>query len=231
MPKPDFAEIKRVCHGMMRVEAYEAIYDAGRKAPGSLFVEVGTGHGAGTVCLALALRDTGRKGLVCTFDRFEGGSRAKYGGVEDNLRHTRNGLNHFGVSGFVKIIVGNVSHMAVEVPESVEIGLLMLDCDGRIDRDFRLFFDRLLPGSPVILDDMADKVRIRDKGARLRVDQKHRLTYLLTKSAMSAGLIKQTGKVENTWFGEKAGKTFADWTPEKILDCYRKLVFADAMKA
>lgn len=231
MAPPDFAEIRRRCHGMMRIDVYEAIYHAALNSPGSTFVEIGTGHGAGTVCLALGMRDSGRDGVVYTFDRFEGGSRKAYGDASQNENITREALEAFGVSDTVKVTAGDISETFGAVPDEADIGLLMLDVDGRIDRDFGAFFDRVLPGGTIIIDDMADRARAKDKGSYLRIDQKHRATFLLTKSAECHGLIEQTGMVNQTWFGEKVGGKFSDWPTSSIVSAYRELVFANAEKA
>ena len=230
MARPDFAEIKARCHGMMGANVYEAIYDAALTAPGGVFVEIGTGHGAGTVSMALAMRDSGRLGTVFTFDRFEGGSRKAYGDAARNLEITQGALRSFGVSDLVSVVAGDVAETSSAVPKDIGIGLLLLDADGRIDRDLDTFFDRVIPGAPIILDDMADRVRSRDKGAFLRIDQKHRLTYLLARSAEAHGLLSHDRTIKQTWFGKKAGGNFADWPRSSIVGAYRELVFANAEK-
>lgn len=231
MQKPDFAEIRRRCHGMMRAEVYEAVYDAARAAPGSVFVEIGTGHGAATVCLALALRDTGREGVVYTFDRFEGGSRKPYGDASRNEAITLEALQSFDVADMVRVVSGDIAETFTAVPSDAKIGLLMLDVDGRIDRDLGVFFDRVLADGAIIIDDMADRVRAKDKGDFLRIDQKHRATFLLTRSAESHDLLRPTGMVNQTWFGRRGGARFADWPTSSIVGAYRELIFANAEKS
>jgi predicted O-methyltransferase YrrM len=224
--RPDFAEIRRRCDGMMSAEVYERVYDAALAAPGEVFVEVGTAHGAATVCLALALRDSGRGGRVYSFDRFGKGGRAAYANGR-NLEIARESLAAFGVADMVGIVPGDIAK--AEVPVSIDgAGLLMLDCDGRIDRDFAAFYDRLRPGATIIIDDCADRVRATRRKGRLRIDQKHRLTFLLTSSAAKHELICETGMANETWIGVKRDRRFADWPQASILNAYRRLVFAGA---
>lgn len=224
--RPDFAEVRRICNGMMRAEVYEAIYDAARVAPGTSFVEVGTGHGAATVCLARALQDTGREaGKIYTFDKFQGGSRKRYGDLNRNLEITIAALEHFGVRQNVELVVGDAAQVQVPIDEE-EIGLMMLDCDGRIDRDFATFYDRVSVGGAIIVDDKANRVRVIEKEGSVRVDQKHRITDLLTRSAREHGLIGRPSSVHQTWFYTKRARRFADWPHEAILGAYRELVFA-----
>lgn len=225
---PDFKEIRRICHGMMKPEVYERIYATGCASLGSVFVEVGSGHGAGTVCLAKALQDTGRgDGRVFTFDKFEGGSRKPYGNASQNLDITKAALAHFGVSEIVTIIDGDVAETSAHLPD-VDIGLLFLDCDGRIDRDFRSFLNRVVVGGSVIIDDCADRVRATDKGGFLRIDQKHRLTHLLVESAVKAGLIEPAGLTNQTWFGIRTDVPVEYWSTTSVIDVYRQIVFANA---
>lgn len=227
--RPDFGSIRRDCHGMMRQEVYERIYDFALSAPSNVFVEVGTGHGAATVCLAKALQDTGRHdGRVFTFDKFEGGSRKQYGNASENMNITVSALEKFGVSENVYVIDGDIAETSEIVPDDCSIGLLMLDCDGCIDRDFIRFLDRVPEGGAVIIDDYANRARSRDKGSYLRIDQKHRLTWLLTESAIGAGLIEHREMVNQTWFGVRGRAPVSDWKTSDIVSVYRKLVFTDA---
>lgn len=226
--KPDFEAIRRVCHGMMRAEVYQAVYEAAVRSPGDVFLEVGAGHGAATVCLALAMRSRGRSGVVYSFDKFEGGSRKAYGDASQNLAAMHASLEHFGVDDLVRVVPGDVSTTAEAVPAEAPIALLMLDCDGRIDRDLGVFLDRVVPGGAVIIDDCADRVRATPKPGGVRIDQKHRLTWLLANSAEHHGLIQRREVVNQTWFGSATGRRVANWPAEAVLDCYRQLVFATA---
>lgn len=230
--RPDFEAIRRRCNGMMRTGVYERIYDDACMAPdGSAFVEIGTGHGAATVCIAKAIQDTGRASTLYTFDKFEGGSRKAYGDAARNREIAHAAIADFNVQDVVISIPGDIAETAVAVPDDVDIALLMLDIDGRIDRDFATFFDRLVPGATIIIDDKADRVRSRDKGSYIRVDQKHRLTHLLVESAIENGLIEHTGTVNQTWFGRKVdGASISNWSPAAIIEAYRGLVFANAEK-
>jgi hypothetical protein len=108
----------------------------------------------------------------------------------------------------------------------------MLDADGRIDRDFALFFDRLTAGAAIVIDDVEDKVRIKKQrgpnGApKLRIDQKHRISHLLVGHFTERGLI--TGSiVKNTWIGRKVAERLPDDFWPEVVAQYRHLVFADA---
>lgn len=224
----DFNEIKQRCHGMMRPEVYQKIYERALSSHGNTFVEIGSAHGASTVCLAKALKDSGRTGKVYTFDKFSGGSRRHYGDPEENIKFLKENLKFYGVDDIVEIIAGDIKDTYINIPKGTIISLLMLDSDGKIDRDFDFFYDMLSEDCSLIIDDMADRARVTDKGTYSRIDQKHRITFLLTNSAEKAGLIEKEDHVYQTWFGKKNKNNLSNWSKEDILECYRNLVFGNA---
>jgi predicted O-methyltransferase YrrM len=226
MAKIDFNQIKAACDGMMRPEVYEAIYKTAIDAPPGDFVEVGTAHGASTVCLALAIKERGTGRKVYTFDRHAAGSRTKYGDPAANVRITNESFARFGVSEIVEMIVGDVAETASQVPPG-PLSLLMIDADGQVDRDMKLFGDRLGPGMKVIIDDYANRGRCRNVKTHFRIDQKHRITYHLTNAYEAAQVIEQTSKVNETWFGVKGLANVADVSDDAIISAYRKLIFTD----
>lgn len=216
---PDFADIRRQCDGMLRPEVYEAIYETARRTPDGEFVEVGTAHGAGTICLALAMR------AGHTFDRFTPGNRTRY--KTDNEAIARANLDRFGVAPRVAVYAGDVAE-TLPLVDCKNIALLFLDCDGRIDRDIFACGDRLKPGASVIIDDCADRVRVKDRGGgNARIDMKHRATWLLTRALVDEGFLTFERMVNQTWFGTWAGKAIGHWPAASIIGAYRQLVFSD----
>jgi predicted O-methyltransferase YrrM len=226
---PDFDRIRAVCNGMMRPEVYKAIYQHALKAKPGDMVEVGTAHAASTVCLALAIKNAGREGRVFTFDRHAAGSRSKYGDAAANVRIARDNLKTFGVDDIVEIVIGDVAegHIACQ---SRNLSLLMIDADGQVDRDMRLFGDRLLEQAPVIIDDFALRGRARDLKTHLRIDQKHRITYHLTELFEDAGVIEKTHQVNETWFGIRGRQSVKAASWPSIVEAYRHLIFSDVKR-
>jgi predicted O-methyltransferase YrrM len=224
---PDFHEIRRACHGMLTAELYERLYETARAAGEGAYVEIGTGHGAGAVCMALALRDSGREGRVYTFDKFEGGSRKHYGDAVRNLEITREAVGRFGVADLIEIVPGDAGETIKALPDS-PVAMLFIDCDGRLDRDFANVLDRVPLGAPVVLDDIANRARASNKGTHLRIDQKHRIAWLLTRSARDCGLLGPGRMVRETWFGTRGPEPVSAWPAGAVIECYRQLVFGDA---
>jgi hypothetical protein len=222
----DLDAIRRRCDGMLPPDVYRRVYDTALGNPGSVFVEVGTALAAATLCLA------GKAGVVHSFEKLTGGSRERYGDAAANRRAIEANIAHFGLTDRVAMHYGDVRDTAAEVPADAAVTLLMLDADGRLDRDFRLFFDRLPVGADIIIDDMRDLVKIRRVGGSLlnpmlRTDQKHVLTLRLVDLFTAAGLIEGE-RIRDTWFGRKRDARLADLDPAAIAGVYHTLVFADA---
>ena len=97
----NFVEIKKQTLGMCAPEHYESIYFAAIDAPVGNMIEVGTGLGAGTISLALGIKDTKKEGHIFTFDNLKVGSRLQYGTPDDNAKIIE---ENFKVNGVTQLI-------------------------------------------------------------------------------------------------------------------------------
>lgn len=222
-----FEEIVFRCDGMLSPAVYERIYRTARR--GGIIVEVGTALGAGTAALALGLKDSHRPGRVYSFDPMAGGPRQKHiSGAARRTHHVRSNLAHFGVDHLVELVAATLPDGLNALPADEPVSVLMLDADGRIDRDLLALEGRIEPGAPIIIDDYADKVRIRRGNAsQLHVDGKMRLTYLLVNRLIEKRYLGAGDVVGNTWFGEKlAGGGIIPLAD--MLEVYREMVFTKA---
>lgn len=213
---------------MLAPSIYQRLYELARDMAGNLIVEVGTAKGAATVALALGLRDAGKHGRVISFDR--GRTRAGQGDPHAYQELVKRNLRHFGVEEYVELVVGEVNKTADTVPRSAEICLLMLDADGAIDRDLGHFFNRVVPGGLIVIDDCADRVRVRRVGFSItKIDAKMRLTHLLLSYFKSNRFLSEGMQIKDTYFGHKL-RDFPDGcpNPDDMLDIYRQLVFTSA---
>lgn len=227
--------VKAACNGMLPASVYRKMYEVAKSSPVPVILEVGTAHAAGTVSLALGLRDSDRAGKVYTFEKIFGGSREAFGGVDENVEIIKRNISQFGVSDMVELVVGDVAETAGAVPRDTELGLLCIDADGAIDRDFALFFDRLAEGAPLVIDDIRDTTRVKVMGFKglglaVAIDQKHRLGYRLLSVFKRHGLVDE-GELcgSDTWFGCKGHGKFDDVPAVEVLEVYRSLTFSDAM--
>lgn len=222
-----FEDIVRQCDGMLSPAAYRRIYESARA--GGLIVEVGTALGAGTVALALGLKDSGKQGQVISFDPMHGGPRRQISDTGKRMEHVRANLRHFGVEELVELVPAAIPEGVAALPEDTPISVLMLDADGRIDRDLLVLYERLKPGATLIIDDCVDKVRLHKAGATTyRIDAKMRLVYLLVQLLERQGFLIPEGQVKDTRFGHKPFGETKQLDPAEILEVYRKLVFTTA---
>lgn len=227
----DAYQVKKRCLGMMPPSVYERIYEEALKAPTTTFVEVGTRYAAATVALALGLKDSGRPGRIYTFDNFASSFHAELG-MEENEHIVRRNLAFFGVEDLVEITVGPVEETSRVVPASADIGIMLLDADGALDRDVGIFYDRMVPGGTMIIDDIGDKVRVkRLKLGYYRMNQKMRLAYNLLQLLIEKKLISPGEITHATYFGKKLNGKAADLSTRDIAAVYHELAFVSIPSA
>lgn len=225
-------EVKGRCNGMLPLEVYLRLYEKARCCAKGDIVEVGTAHAAATISIALGLRASESfEGKFYTFDRMEGGSREDFGGVSENTAITKDNLAFFGVSDWVSLVVGDIAQTHEAVPPSSKIAMLVVDADGYVDRDFSLFFDRVIDDGLIVIDDYGKDfwsiINMRGKG-RYFITQKHHLTYLLVTLFVEQGYITQNfEQLGQTVFSRKVPHQKYQIEPKKILNIYRQLTLAE----
>ncbi|WP_395397556.1 class I SAM-dependent methyltransferase [Novosphingobium sp. BL-8A] len=220
-----FSELIETCDGMLPPQVYARIYQTAQR--GGLIVEVGTALGAATVALALGLKHSGRAGHVFTFDPMTGGPRRSVGSAEKRIARIRQNLAHYGVTDLVTITPHDLCGGLSALPDG-PVSVLMLDADGRIDRDLEILNDRLVRDCSLIIDDVADLVRVKRRGAVYRIDSKMRLSWLLTNKLIASGSLSTGQKLVDTYFGQLTGDRARLIEPADALDAYRQLVFQNA---
>lgn len=227
-----FEEIKASANGMLPVEVYERIFETAKSSEGGAFVEIGTAHGASTIAMALGAIQSGKSFHIYTCDPIisvQGSfaSRASFGSTTENVTLIRSHFQKFNVDQHITVVVGTCAEL-LEQAQIDKIDLLMLDADGRIDRDIKLLFDKLTPNCPIIIDDIDNAVYIKRVKGVWRVDQKHRLSYLLTELFMEMGLLKDREIVRETGFFRKGDCQLPGDIEVASIRVYRDLVFAQA---
>jgi predicted O-methyltransferase YrrM len=229
--RPGLLEIVRQANGMLPAPVYEALWECAQQAPGTCFVEVGTAHGAATIALALGGQDAGLNVTVHTIDRLGGkfSSRARFGSVEENRAIVQKNFACARVAKCISLFVGSTDEFVASGRCPDRIDLLMLDADGRIDRDLLHFYNLLAPNAIIVIDDI-------DRGVYLGtthdgtpyVDLKHRITSLLLAGLESQGFLRVEKTIHHTAFCRR-GERKMDYQEFSglALSCYRELVFAD----
>jgi hypothetical protein len=123
-------------------------------------------------------------------------------------------------------VIGSAADL-LAAADLAEIDLLLIDADGRIDRDLALLHGRLASDCPVIVDDMDDTIYLNMRKGRLVIDQKHRLTHLLLKRFVEAGLLVPDEATGQTgWYRKGPASLPATEIEFLALPAYRELVFA-----
>jgi len=218
-------------HGMLPFDVYENIHTAAASAGGSTFVEIGTAHGAATIALALGARTAGREAVIYSVDRLGGAfsSRSAFGSVDQNRAIVQGNFERAGVSQNIKLFVGTAEEffLADTCPQSID--LLLLDADGRIDRDLNYFYSRMKPGTPIIIDDADENIHLRKTHDGTNyLDLKHRITNLLIAAYVKEGLLIQESMVGQTAFCRRGDRPHdRDQFAQVSLACYRELVFSE----
>jgi predicted O-methyltransferase YrrM len=219
-------QIKQTANGLLSAAIYSQLYELARSTRAKTIVEIGTAHGAATIAFALGAKESGIRSHVYTVDPFGGfSSRTKFGSVEDNLKIVEGVFARFGVAGDVTVVVGTSKDLIDRLPNST-IDLLLIDADGRIDRDLALLFDRLADHAAIVIDDVDGAVRLTRFDNRVYCDQKHRLTRLVVDRLIAAGYLIEERIVESTGFYTK-GTGSAAAIEAHALPAYRELVFSN----
>jgi len=226
---PDFLYIKERANGMLPAQVYQRIYQCARSVRSGLILEIGTAHGAATICMALGAKDAGTK--VLTVDKLTGGSRKRFGDIDSNITIIKRNFTDFNVEGLVEFHVGDSDRIHNRLDLSEGIGMLMLDADGAIDRDLHLFYDSLVDDAMVVIDDYADYGRVFWKPVEsCRIDLKHRLTYRLVEYFKNVGVLHESEVVEDTFFGRISKRAHGRevFSDQNITEIYRSLIHTDA---
>lgn len=223
---PRFLDLRREAGGMLSPAVYHRIYDEVRKLPDLDVVEVGGAAGAGSVAVVWAMKESGKGSKVIVVERCEGGSRTAFGGRSENLRRLEQHLARFDVLDRVALYPHELTfengEEVLALIRTPEIAALIHDADGRIDRDFRIFWPRLRPGGLIVVDDFVNLAEFRlasprhpDGGTKcLR-------TFRLLNQFIDWKLFEPFAQVRSTVFGRKPRG--ADFTRFDLSVCERIL--------
>lgn len=235
LPQTELVKAVNNANGLLPLAVYEELYQLAANVSEGPFVEIGTAHGAATIALALGARKHARPPVIYTIDRLGGqfSSRSKFGTVSENEEIVRRNFREAAVKETIHLFVGTSDEFAASERCPERIHLLLLDADGRIDRDLMHFYPKLPPGAPVVIDDVDSGVclGVNHEGMPY-VDLKHRISSLLLDSYVKAGFLRMRKRIINTAFCERGERAYdAAEFARLALASYRELVFAEAPDA
>ncbi len=222
----DFLALKMRTNGLLDPKIYSRIHELSSEVSGDI-VEVGTAQGAATIAAALGAPD-GVK--IYTVDKIAAADWSNSADVKKQIDAVINNFEFFGVKDKIVFIAGRSEDLKYHLDSLREIGMLILDADGAIDRDFSLYFNELSDNAAIVIDDYRPNYihAVRTTGKGIYVDQKFRLTALFIEYFEEKGLIARENLIKYTYFGRKVKNTkfnFEDHT-QNILSIYRKLTFS-----
>ena len=205
---PRFLRLKKQTGGMLDALVYRRIYREAARLPDYPFVEVGAAAGSATIALAWAFQRAGKRSRIIAVEKCEGGSRTEHGGFDENLGILTGNLSRFGVREKVLLHTGPCRledrQQLERLIDSGHISGFMLDADGRLDRDFELFWDRTIPGGLIVVDDYADRSAYREVSDRHpNGGAKQVTTFRLLNILIEEGFFQPTLQMRGTIFGVK----------------------------
>jgi len=218
---------------MLPMEVYERLYGLMRENQPRHILEIGTAHGAATIAMAVGARAGGNPCRIVTVDALASSadrpsSRARFGDAAANEAIVRGNFCRAGVDDMIDLFIGSSVDAAEAGIFTAPIDVLVLDADGRIDRDLLLFGPLLRNDALVVVDDVDGdaKTTLSPDGTKW-VDLKHVISKKLLNEFCCAGLIKETERIRNTvvcrWIDT------GSWCPldveKRALNCYREIVF------
>ncbi len=208
---PRFYDLKARTNGMLNAMVYRRMYLEARALPDLDVVEIGGAAGAGSVSLALGLKESGKRAGLIVVEKLEGGSRATYGSYEHNLEKIQQSFREFGVQDTVRLFPHEITlengKDVLAMIRTPELSAFIHDADGRVDRDFALFWPRLRSGGLIIVDDYANTPHFKPVSERNPLGgMKSVLTFRLLNQMIEWGLFHPTRTMGNTIFGTKPAR-------------------------
>lgn len=194
----DFTQVKKTAHGMLSVQDYETLYRyAAHEAAAGNIVEIGPARGASTIALALGAKASGQVSRVISIDTFLHSHATKtWDDMDANIADLEHNLEAFGCRDIVDVMVAGQEDW--DFIYRTSISLMFIDADGALDRDFKNYYDHLLPGCWVFIDDCANII----KGLGRTCNVRERCGWVEDIREDSAKILKSPallGKYYITW--------------------------------
>lgn len=141
---------------MLHPDVLQLVHHFARTSQGAI-LEIGPFRGGSTVAAAMGLRESGAARKFITVEQ---GGRLRHHklATRNIVRTLKRNLARKGVADIVTVIEGHSSDAAIitavhQALGEEEIGLLILDADVGINRDFKRFGPNLLDRAWVVIDD------------------------------------------------------------------------------
>jgi predicted O-methyltransferase YrrM len=223
---PYFGYLKVVTKSYLSPTVYYKLYKYAKQAPAGHAIDIGPAQGGTTIAIAQGyLASQKNSQIIHSIEKGHSSNALSNGGVSENERVLKANLTRFDVNQNVAVHMAYSHEAFAAGSEPTTLGLVCIDADGAIDRDFKLFYNNLLPNGVVVLDDYEDMVnrhgkkllqatetKIQDFITHHRVESlaettplgKELLIFRLVNYMKNKGLLVESEIVgSNTWFGHK----------------------------
>jgi predicted O-methyltransferase YrrM len=178
---------------MLHPDTLTALYQRAYECRG-VILELGSFVGGATIVLAKAAVDSASTYPVIAVE--VGGTKEHdVMPSSDIIADLRSNLKEFGLENRVMVIQGWSNQVASDVSRLLDgrkIGLLMIDADGGVDRDFELYRKHLADGASIVVDDfIVEGTNVKSAPVQVWVRRK-----------LDEGIIRQDSVFAyGTWFG------------------------------
>lgn len=222
-----FFSLKSKCNGMMGIKVYQEIYRYAKNAPAGDFLELGAHHGAATICLGRGIIDSSKDNRLFSIENGgeAGSSLCRYGDKEKNFNRLANNLKYFKTDQVTDIYFGKINDFFKSLPSEKKFSLVLIDADGALDRDFAALYNRLEPGSLVIIDDYENEIRHEKETFKNPLGKSYS-TFVFTEYLLRKGMLVKEGLIDSTLF---CRKPFGAASYSKVNDDELKKIRAEFM--
>ena len=194
---------------MMPLDVYVELYRLAKRVPAGAVLEIGAGRGAGTLSLAMGLRDSRKSSKVIAVEKFDGGSNVDFGGKQDNIERIRRLFRRYGVEDRVSLFAEylkteNFGQLRALIPGD-EIAMVVIDADGRLDVHLPLLWQSLARDCPIVLDDYEESRDFRPLSDKYPLGKTKQLTcFRLVNRIVDLGYLKVDRILGHTVFAHRA---------------------------
>jgi predicted O-methyltransferase YrrM len=182
---------------MLHIESLLGLYECASRCRGAI-VEIGTFVGGGTIMMASAMIRSGNSAPIIAIE-VGGANSNPHMPTDDVIRDLRVNLEQHGVAQRVSVLEGWSNKVAAEAGRVLgdqRIDLLVIDADGEVTRDIRIYRKYMLPNAMVVIDDYdANEPNIKSAVVKPAVEK-----------MVAEGILRKTKILPwGTWFGSYCG--------------------------
>jgi hypothetical protein len=150
-------KIKLLTNGMMHHNVYAYLYELGGKIPNINCLEFGCGHCASSISLSYGSKSKKNQCSILSIDKFEYGSRTKYGSKSDNIEIAKSFLKKFSVEKNVTILnlhVNKDSLISLRKKIDKKINFFIFDMNSNFYECFEVLFSYFDDDCIFLVDDI-----------------------------------------------------------------------------